>query len=76
MFMKNSFINQLRAKQASSQAPPQGKPVEQMSEEELDREEERLRVELRQLREEQVASATPARSRFVVNKRAKKRPWK
>lgn len=81
---KNNFLEQLeRSRQAAAQGE---KPVGEMNEAELNREQERLEGELRQLKQEAVAAAREElagsrsnRSRPLLqdlNRRSSRRPWK
>lgn len=72
---RNNFLEQIKPKAS----PP--KPVSQMSEAELDAEEDRLKEELRQLREQEGAAQREQReaakpSRFIFAGKPKKRYWK
>jgi hypothetical protein len=85
MRKRNSFIEQLRRKQQAAQPPP-AKPISEMSEQELDQEEARLRTKIRNLREQGVdagretveasSGTSSALADFLANRRKRRRPWK
>jgi hypothetical protein len=75
---RNNFLQQLEERR--SKATPAEKPVSEMSEQELDAEEARLRGELRRTKEQELTEmrqeqASSSGSRFLFTRR-KKRPWK
>jgi hypothetical protein len=76
---KNNFLEQLERRRQEAAAPaPAEKPVSEMSEEELDAEEARLRGELRALKERELAEMREEASsgnRWAFPRR-RKRPWK
>ena len=81
---RNTFIEQLRAKQEAArteaEATARSKPISEMSEAELDREMERLNRELRASKEQAVEvgrqEAAGRGSGRIIFPRRKKRPWK
>jgi hypothetical protein len=81
----NTYIEQLRKKQAASRQAPQPKPVSEMSAQELAAEEQRLHQQVRHHREQAVEAGREAVAEtggsslaaFLSSRRkARRAPWK
>jgi hypothetical protein len=78
---RNTFLQQLQQRRQEAATPsPAEKPVSELTEQELDEEAERIRGELRRMKEEEVAAArqeqASSENRWPFPRRKTKRPWK
>jgi hypothetical protein len=76
-----NFKESLERKRQAAKSEPQTTAPAEMTEAELDQELERARADLRRLKEEELAAtreatASPARPRFLPNKRSRRPYWK